>query len=61
MAVRCSCRFLAGEGCHEEHHVRFAADQQREDPAELGSAVHETLQSGQCSELHNKLGRWTCL
>lgn len=46
-----------GEGHHERHHVQPAADQQREDPAELGAAVHALVPRGQRAQLHHQLGR----
>lgn len=50
-----------GERCHERYHVRFAADQQREDSAELGAPIYQAIPWGQRSQLHHQLDRWTCL
>lgn len=47
----------AGERRHEGRHVRLAADEQREDPAELGAPVHQAVQPGQRPQLHHQLDR----
>lgn len=47
--------FCAGERHHEGHHVPSAAEQQWEDPPELGATVHALIPWSQCAKFHNKL------